>query len=173
MKFASYLTTISLLVLLSCSNYGVDTANAQDMRPRFGVGFGTMFSRPDGLGIGFRGRASAPVNSDVSLAVDLGFTGFILKGRKDATYVFDPQASVIVNLPSRTQTQAYGLFGVGGYIPVGNDVGDNVSGPTLHVGIGWVHPLYDTALFYEINPAIIIGEERIDFVLPLRIGLIF
>lgn len=173
MKFASRLVILTVLLLSGRSFFSVNIVHAQDMRPRFGVGFGTMLSTSDGLGIGFRGRASAPVNSDISLAVDLGFTGFILGGRSDATYVFDPQASIIVNLPYRSHTLAYALFGIGGYIPVGNNIGDKINGPTLHLGIGWVHTLHDTALFYELNPAMIIGENGIDLAFPIRVGLIF
>lgn len=146
---------------------------AQALSPRFGVGFNTLLSTADGIGLGFRGRASAPVNADLSLAVDLGFTGFILQGRDDATYIFDPQASVIVNLPYQPRQLGYLLFGVGAYVPTGDNAADAEGGPTLHLGIGWVHALKESSLFYEIDPALIIGEESVDLALPLRIGLIF
>ena len=163
-------TTFLSLVLISmdCSS-----VQAQDMRPRFGVGFNTLLSTSDGFGIGFRGRASAPLNADLSLAIDLGFTGFVLGGRNDATYVFDPQASVIINLPYRSTMLTYVLFGVGGYVPVGDNLDDAVNGPTLHLGIGWVHALNETSLYYEIDPALIIGEDGVDMAFPFRIGLIF
>ncbi len=144
---------------------------AQDLSPRFGLGFNTVLSTEDGLGLGFRGRASAPVNADLSFAVDAGFVGFILEGRDDATYIFDPQVSAIVTLPGVTSAP-YILGGVGGYLPL-NDRDQTNSGPTIHLGIGWVRALNETTLFYEVNPALIIGEEHVDFALPFRIGLIF
>jgi hypothetical protein len=58
---------------------------AQELEPRFGMGVNGVISTLDGLGFGFRGRASAPINADFSLAVDIGFTGFILGGRDRAT----------------------------------------------------------------------------------------
>lgn len=146
-------------------------AQAQELTPRFGLGFNTLLSSEDGLGFGFRGRASAPVNADLSFAIDVGAVGFILEGRDDATYIFDPQISAIVTLPGVTSAP-YLLGGVGGYIPL-SDKANTDSGPTLHLGIGWVRPLHETTLFYEFNPALIIGEKEVQVALPFRIGLIF
>lgn len=151
---------------------GTRDARAQELNPRFGLGFNTLLSTADGLGFGFRGRASAPVNADFSLGVDIGFTGFVLEGRRDATYVFDPQLSAIVNLPARGSRLTYALFGLGAYVPIG-DESDSQSGPTLHGGIGWVHALRESSIFYEIDPAIVIGERGIDLAIPIRVGLIF
>ena len=50
-------------------------------------------------------------------AAGLGVAGFILGGRDDASYVFTPQASVIVTLPPEGDRAPYLLFGVGGYFP--------------------------------------------------------
>lgn len=161
---------IILLALVVCGQ--ARRAAAQELHPRFGLGFNTLLSTADGFGLGFRGRASAPVNADLSLAVDLGFTGFILEGRREASYVFDPQVSTIINLPFRRDRLTYVLFGLGAYVPVGDEDGGQ-SGPTLHLGVGWVHALSESSLFYEIDPAIIIGEDRVDLAFPIRIGLIF
>ncbi len=148
-------------------------AEAQALDPRFGIGLNGMLSTEDGFGLGLQGRASAPINADVSAAVDLGITGFILGGTEDATYVFTPQVSAIIILPSPSPTRLpYLMAGVGGYLPVaGPD--NSISGPTVHAGIGWVQALTESSLFYEINPALVIGENSIDFVIPFRIGLIF
>lgn len=146
-------------------------ASAQELRPRIGMGVNGMVSTQDGLGIGFRGRVSAPVNADVSIAVDAGFTGFILGGRDQASYVFDPQVGAIVNLPGTTEQLSYLLFGVGAYVPMGET--DSRSGPTLHFGYGRVRVLQETSLFYEINPALIVGERRVDLAIPVRVGIIF
>ena len=75
------------------------TAHGQDLNPRFGLGFNTSVSTADGVGIGMRLRGSAPVNRDLSFAIDLGMTGFIFEGRDEATYLVDPQISAIVSVP--------------------------------------------------------------------------
>lgn len=146
-------------------------AEAQTFNPRIGVGINGMASTADGFGLGIRGRASAPVNADVSLAIDLGFTGFIFGGRRDASYVFDPQASAIVSIPDTGDRLSYLLFGAGAYVPLGD--AESRSGPTIHGGYGRVHILHETSLYYEINPAIVIGDTRVDLVVPVRIGVIF
>jgi hypothetical protein len=147
------------------------TVDAQAVNPRLGVGLNAMASTADGFGLGLRGRASAPINADVSFALDLGFTGFILGGRRDASYVFDPQASFIVSIPDASDRLSYLLFGAGAYVPMGDT--NSRSGPTIHAGYGRVHILQETSLFWEINPAIMIGETRVDLVVPLRVGVIF
>ena len=47
------------------------------------------------------------------------------------------------------------------------------SAPVIHLGIGRVQALTDSSLFYEVNPGLLIGEESVDLLLPIRIGLIF
>ena len=148
-------------------------ATAQTIRPRFGLGANTTLTTAEGvLGLGLRGRASAPVNANLSFAVDLGLTGFVLGGRDDATYVFDPQVSAIVTLDPRQPRTPYIIGGIGAYVPFG-DNSDGDGGPTLHGGFGWVQTLENTTLFYEVNPALVIGETAIDLVLPFRVGIIF
>ena len=141
------------------------------MRPRVGLGFNMLLSTQDGLGIGFRGRASAPINTDLSFAIDLGFTGFVFEGRDDASYIFDPQVSAIVTLPG-IRTAPYFLGGLGAFIPL-TDADDKIYGPSIHLGVGWVRSLNETTLYYEVNPALIVGESRSTVALPLRVGVIF
>ena len=146
-------------------------ATAQELRPRFGLGFNATLATTDGvLGLGLRGRISAPVNPDLSFAIDLGFTGFVLRGRDDATYVFDPQVSAIVTLGAQGNRSPYIIGGIGAYVPFDNA---DEGGPTLHGGFGWVQTLQSTTLFYEVDPALIIGKTSVDLVLPFRIGIIF
>ncbi len=148
--------------------------SAQELSPRFGLGFNTLITTADGFdfGLGIRGRASAPVNADLSVAVDLGFTGFILGGRDDASYVFDPQVSAIVTLPFQGDRAPYVIGGIGAYAPI-SDNSNSDSGPTLHLGVGWVQALNETTLFYEVNPALLIGETDVSLLLPFRLGIIF
>lgn len=161
---------LAVLALLSAA---VPTARAQaDLSPRFGLGAEALLSTEDGFGIGLRGRASAPVNADVSVALDLGLTGFIFGGRDDATYLFNPQLSAVINLPFREGHLPYLLAGLGAHLPFSDD-GDSVSGPVIHLGFGRVQSLQDTSVFYEINPGLLIGENNVDLLIPVRIGIIF
>ena len=160
-----------LLAYSAVSLSAVPEVTAQPLEPRFGLGFNGMISTADGLGLGLRSRVSAPVNADLSFAVDLGLTGFILKGRDEATYVFDPQVSAIVTLPPGPKRAPYILGGLGAYIAFSEDGNDG--GPTIHGGIGWVQSLRETTLFYEVDPALIVGESAVDLVLPFRVGVIF
>ena len=163
------------LLLAACWAGRPASAQAQEqdfsLNPRFGIGVNTMFSA-QGVGLGLRGRVSAPLNTDLSLALDLGVTGFLLRGRDDASYVFDPQASAIVNVPFLSSRFNYLIVGVGGYVVFRAD-GSTSGGPTIHFGVGKATVLNETTLFYEVNPAIIIGEERLGFAVPLRVGIIF
>ncbi len=151
----------------------VHHAAAQELRPRFGLGFNATLATTEGvLGLGLRGRVSAPANPDLSFAIDLGFTGFVLRGRDDATYVFDPQVSAIVTLDAQGNRSPYIIGGIGAYVPF-DDADDDEGGPTLHGGFGWIQTLQSTTLFYEIDPALIIGKSSVNLILPFRIGIIF
>lgn len=161
-----------LLVALLCFA-SVSTAQAQERTPRFGLGFNAMLSTSEGLGLGFRGRVSAPINADLSVALDLGLTGFVLEGRDDAVYVFDPQVSGILTLPYGQNSAPYLIGGIGAYAAFDQEDDTTDGGPTIHGGVGWVRRLSDTTVYYEVNPALVVGEESVDVVFPLRIGVIF
>ncbi len=164
----------STLLLLSCLIWGSaapEPAHAQLANARLGIGLNTMLSSDDGLGIGFRGRMAAPINSDLSFAFDAGLTGFVFDGRRNATWIIDPQVSLIVTLEGQ-QRAPYLLTGVGGYIPVGEDNGTE-GGPAIHAGVGWVKLLRESTLFYEIIPALVVGENSVSVSIPFRIGIIF
>ncbi len=149
-------------------------SEAQDLDTRFGLGLNGLVSTSDGLGLGLRGRVSAPLNQDVSMAFDLGLSGFIFGGTEEANFVFDPQISTIVTLPRSNDSAPYVLAGIGAYVPFGANLGDDpLRGPTVHLGIGWVRALAETSLYYEINPALVIGQDRVGIALPVRLGLIF
>ena len=155
-------------------------AAAQAYQPRFGVGFDALVSVPgqdivpEGLGIGVRGRISVPVNRDLSVAGDVGFAGFVLGGRDDAGYVFNPQLSVILSFPTR-DTVRYLLGGFGGFIVTGDGEGvdEPEGGPSIHLGLGWAFPLRETSLYVEVDPSLIVGSQEATVVLPLRAGVIF
>lgn len=163
---------VSLLFILLATWSIAHPGAAQNLNPRLGIGFNGMLAIPGGLGVGLIGRASAPVNSDLSFAVDAGFTGFVLGGREDASYVFNPQISAIVTLPVEQIRASYLLGGFGAYVPLSTDNGPS-GGPTIHFGAGRVRLLRETTLFYEVDPALIIGENSVHLVIPARIGLIF
>jgi hypothetical protein len=144
-----------------------------ELNPRFGLGFEALFVPPgqgevqSGLGLGIRGRASLPVNADLSFAADFGFAGFLFSGRDDASYAVNPQASAILTIPRLGRTR-YLMAGMGGYFP-----STGGGGPTIHGGVGWVTPLTETSLFVEVNPALVIGRTRTSVVIPVRVGVIF
>ena len=162
------------VLLLAAFGFSVPVApaSAQPLSPRFGVAFNGMITTTGGvLGLGLRGRVSAPVNTDLSFALDVGLTGFVLRGRDDASYVFDPQVSAIVTLPGGRGRAPYLIGGLGAYVAFENE--NTEGGPTIHGGIGYVQSLRETTIFYELNPALIIGQEAIDVAIPVRVGIIF
>ena len=165
-SFTALLTGLLLVAL------GVEQAQAQQAnRPRLGFGFNTMLNTSDGLGVGLHMRAARPVNADLSLALEAGFAGFILEGRDDASYLFTPQASVIVTMDARGSRTPYFLGGFGAALPLEKDSAE--SGPTLHLGFGWVQGLRDTVLYYEVDPSLLVGKTDVSFFVPLRVGVIF
>jgi len=166
---------VSLVLIAFLGAFGaLSTAHSQDLNPRFGLGFNTSISTEDGIGIGMRLRGSAPVNQDLSFAIDLGLTGFIFEGRDEATYLADPQISAIVSVPDeRPDRLTYFMGGFGAYLPFSENSTNRDAAPTLHFGIGRVHSLTETSIFYEVNPGLIIGQERVGLLLPIRAGVIF
>ena len=149
------------------------TAHAQlQQPPRFGVGFQMMGSTlEENVGPGIRARISAPINRDLSLAFGMAFTGYIFGGQDDATYAFDPQASVIVTMPVAGNEGTYFLGGAGAYIPTGDGAPD--AGPTFHLGVGKVWLLRDSSLYAEFDPALLVGDRATQLLLPVRVGVIF
>lgn len=149
----------------------VDRAHAQQ-QPRFGVGLQLIGTTIDGnVGPGLRFRSSVPINQDLSLGLDAGFTGYIFGGRDDAAYAFDPQVSLIVTLPGSSRERLYVLGGAGAYVPFGQT--DAESGPTVHAGVGKVWLLNESSFFFEFDPALFVGARETHVVLPVRIGVIF
>lgn len=149
------------------------SAHAQSaLTPRFGMSLNSVLSFDDGFGLGAHGRASAPLNADLSAAVDMGVTGFVLEGRSNATYVVTPGLSLIVNLPDYRNRLTYLVAGFGAYLPV-NREDDSDGGPTFNIALGQVMGLRETSLFYEVMPSLIIAEQSVKPVLAGRIGVIF
>jgi hypothetical protein len=160
---------ISLFVLLVLGIAGPAQAQQQ---PRFGVGLQMIGSTVDNnIGPGLRFRTSVPINRDISLGIGAGLNGYIFKGRDDAAYSFDPQGSLVVTLPGTGTQRIYVLGGGGAYVPFGETGAE--SGPTLHLGIGKVWLLNESSFFVEFDPALFVGEETTDVILPLRLGVIF
>jgi hypothetical protein len=147
------------------------STEAQELSPRFGAGTHILVSTIDGVGLGAMARVSIPVNADFSLAIGPGFTGFVLGGTEDATWLFTPQISGIVTLPGRYRAP-YFTVGAGGYFPLG-EPGRERSGPTIHFGVGRVTLLAESTLFYEVDPMLVLSGDRIDLAVPIRVGLIF
>ena len=164
-------TLLLAALLLALGTYNPVQAQTQ---PRYGIGLQMMGTTvDDNIGPGLRFRSSVPLTRDVSLGIGAGLTGYIFQGQDDAAYAFDPQASLVVTLPGPGTQRLYVLGGGGAYVPFGN-LDSNVSGgPTLHFGIGKVWLLNESSFFLEFDPALFIGEEETDVILPLRVGVIF
>lgn len=146
-------------------------AQAQQ-QTRFGLGLQAMGSTAENsVGPGVRFRVSAPINQEVSLGVGTGLTGYIFQGRDDASYAFDPQASIIVTLPGMGRESMYFLGGGGAYVPFASTTAE--SGPTFHLGVGKAWLLNESSLFFEFNPALLVGEEETKMLIPFRLGVIF
>lgn len=148
-----------------------DLAQAQQ-QPRFGVGLQMMGTTvEESIGPGVRFRTSVPINQDISFGLDAGLTGYIFEGRDDASYTFDPQASLIVTIPGSGRQRLYVLGGAGAYVPFGETSAE--SGPTVHAGVGKVWLLNESSFFMEFDPALFVGEEETNVIFPVRIGIIF
>jgi len=147
------------------------TVQAQEQQSRFGVGIQVLGGTASGnVGPGLHFRASTPLNSDVSLAVGSGLTGFIFRGRDDAAFALDPKVSAIVSFSTANAESTYVLGGVGAYVPFGNT--DTESGPTFNVGVGRAWLLQESSVFFEFSPGFLVGEDTTTLVVPLRIGII-
>ena len=120
-----------------------------------------------GLGLGLRGRMALPINSDLSAAASAGVHANLLGS---ARLTVTPQVSLIVTLPrGDSGTVRYVLGGFGGYVPLSGGGG----GPTVHGGMGIALPLSETSLYFEVNPAVVVGSSRTTVVVPVRAGVIF
>jgi hypothetical protein len=166
-RFSCLLLVFSLMLSLA------GPVQAQKPPSRFGLGFQVLASTASGdIGPGLHFRASTPINSDFSLAVGSGLTGFIFGGRENSAFAFDPQVSGIVSFsisPDPAQS-TYILGGVGAYVPFGNT--DTGSGPTFNLGVGRVWLLDESSLFVEFNPGFLIGEDSTTLIFPIRAGII-
>lgn len=165
-RLSVLLVTLGLMLSLSSPTL------AQDGQSRFGLGIQALGSTAGGnVGPGLHFRASTPLNSDVSLAVGSGLTGFVFRGRDDAAFAIDPQVSTIVSFSTARTQDMYVLGGAGAYVPFGNTNAE--SGPTFNLGIGRVWPLQESSLYVEFNPGLLVGEDTTHLVFPIRIGVIF
>ena len=99
------------------------------------------------------------------------YCGFIFQGRNEASYVFDPQFSLIITIPGQGPGAFYVMTGGGLYVPFSDD--EDTTSPTFNLGVGWVRPLNETTLYYEIDPTLLSEAETVSVTLPLRIGVIF
>lgn len=149
----------------------------QDLSPRVGFGPELLVNANDeelsekNAALGFRLRASKPLNTDVSAAVDLGLLGFFVQGQQSADYSLNPQISLIVTLPGRSWAP-YVMGGVGGLFPVSGPADGGVA-MTVHGGYGWARLLSDVSVYMEIDPALVLRQEATRLLIPLRAGLIF
>ena len=119
-----------------------------------------------GVGLGLRGRVALPINSDLSAAGSVGVTANLAGS---AVLTAAPQVSLIVGLPGEGPTGRYVMGGFGALVPFSGGGG----GGTLHVGFGWTVPLSETEIYFEVNPAVVVGSSDVTVAVPLRAGFIF
>lgn len=160
---------LTLVLLLASS------ASAQrSAPPRYGVGFDVttaLYNQdvlPSGPSLGLRGRVALPVNADISVAGSVGINAHIFGGTADASYVLNPQTSLIVTLPGDTSAR-YVLGGFGVFLPINGGGG----GPSIHLGAGLAIPLSEASFFVEADPSLVFGEDSVVPILALRGGVIF
>ncbi len=160
----------SLILLFGLFLGSLNLSHAQE--PRFGAGLQMMGTTVDNnIGPGVFFRTSVPLNRDVSFGLGAGLTGYIFEGRDDASYAFDPSASLIVTIPGSGQERLYVLGGGGAYVPFGDTSAP--SGPTAHLGLGKVWLLNESSFFLEFAPSLFVGKEETNVILPVRVGVIF
>lgn len=162
-----------LLLVLGLTFSLAGAAQAQEQPSRFGLSLQVLGSTASGdVGPGLHFRASTPLNSDVSLAVGSGLTGFIFRGRDDSAFALDPQVSGIVSFSTSTNPaqNSYVLGGVGAYVPFGDT--NTESGPTFNLGAGRVWLLDESSVFAEFNLGFLVGEESTTLIFPIRVGVI-
>ena len=147
-------------------------SSAQNAPARIGIGIDALAipvrsgDVDPSVGLGIRGRIALPVNADLSAAASLGISTSLAS---DAVITATPQVSMIVTLPGGENSVRYILGGFGGYVPFSG----GGAGPTVHLGFGWAIPLSETSLYFEIDPALVVGSDALTVVVPLRAGVIF
>ena len=172
-----FLSALALALLPALAAPALHAQGGAGLQPRFGVGLEAVGTLPGqsiispGFGLGLRGRIALPLNADLSAALGSGFVGYVFQGQDDASYLFNPQASLIVTIPTGARAK-YVLGGIGGFVPLSAD-DESDGGFALHLGLGWARPLSETSTFFEINPSLIIGERASTPVLTARFGVIF
>jgi hypothetical protein len=162
----------ALALLVACLLSLGDRAVAQT---RYGGGLQMMGSTVvESVGPGVHFRTSFPMNQDLSLAVGTTVTSFLFEGQDRAGYAFDPELSLIVTMPSSSNSSPYFLGGGGAHVPIGADrYKDVTTGPTFHLGLGKVWQRGATSLYIELSPTLFFRRERTALLLPLRGGIIF
>lgn len=157
----------SLLILLAA--FVAAPSLAQSSPARIGAGIDVIAipvragDVDPGLGIGLRGRVALPINADLSAAAGIGVSANLAGS---AVLTTTPQVSMIVTLPNR---RSYVLGGFGAFLPLSGGGG----GPTVHAGAGVAVPLSETSLYFEVDPAIVVGSSKTSFIIPGRVGVIF
>lgn len=148
------------------------TGIAQGQALRGRVGLQMKGSSPqESVAPGLHLDAQLPVGGGVALSAGGGFSAYLLKGRTKGTYTFHPEGALRITLPSRSKG-ATTIFGGGGYhLPFG----ENPEGadPTAHLGVGRIWALRESVLFVDLAPTLLIREETVSVVMPLRAGIVF
>jgi len=120
---------------------------------------------------GFHLDAQLPITGGFSLVGGAGLSAFLLEGRTNGTYTFDPELTLKVTLPSRSKGATTVFGGAGYHIPFGPVI--EGGGPTVHLGVGRIWTLRESTLFVDLVPTVVVHEQSIGVLMPLRAGVVF
>jgi hypothetical protein len=160
-------TLLFALLLLGLSTMVVD---GQALRGRLSVQMSAN-SVLQTAGPGAQLRVHLPLLSNVAIGAEAGFSTYVLEGRRRGTYAFNPSGTLRLALPSRSLGTTMLLLGGGYHVPFGHKAVQ--SGPTLHAGIGRMWTLEETTLSFEVTPTAFVRPQRVSFLMPVRLGVIF
>lgn len=120
---------------------------------------------------GFHLDAQLPIVRGLSIVGGAGMSAFILEGRVDGTYTFDPELTLKITLPSASKGANTVFGGVGYHIPFGADAVE--AAPTVHLGLGRIWTLRESTLFVDVSATAVVRTETIGLLMPLRAGIVF
>lgn len=120
---------------------------------------------------GFHLDAQLPITGGLSLVGGAGLSAYLLEGRTRGTYTFDPEMTLKVTLPSRSKGATTVFGGAGYHIPFGPVV--EGGGPTLHLGAGRIWTLRESTLFVDLVPTVVVRQQSVAVLMPLRAGVVF
>lgn len=160
----------TLFLALLLLGLGAATVDGQALRGRLSVQMSAN-SVLQTAGPGAQLRVHLPLFNNFAIGAGAGFSTYVLEGRRRGTYSFDPSGTLRLALPSRSLGTTTLLLGGGYHVPFGHKA--VLAGPTFHTGIGRMWTLQETTLSFEVTPTAFVRPQRVSFLMPVRLGVIF